>query len=121
MGLMLLTTRPTDIVDGLQDSRINVTVVLRSGLTTDIRRGGDNRLLKTITEFFRERLIRNPNANAAIRRNEVLSQIDRPIQHQRRRLRSIKHPGTVLFCLTESADGAAGQTGRTVPECLMSC
>jgi hypothetical protein len=29
-----------------------------------------------------------------------------------------KHPGTVLFCLTDSADGAAGQTGRTVPECL---
>ena len=26
-----------------------------------------------------------------------------------------KHPGTVLFCLTDSADGAAGQTGRTVP------
>jgi len=23
-----------------------------------------------------------------------------------------------LFCLTDSADGAAGQTGRTVPECL---
>ena len=31
---------------------------------------------------------------------------------------TIKHPGTVLFCLTDSADGAAGQTGRTVPECL---
>lgn len=29
-----------------------------------------------------------------------------------------KHLGTVLFCLTDSADGAAGQTGRTVPECL---
>ena len=29
-----------------------------------------------------------------------------------------KHLGTVLFCLTVSADGAAGQTGRTVPECL---
>ena len=28
---------------------------------------------------------------------------------------TIKHPGTVLFCLTDSADGAAGQTGRTVP------
>ena len=27
--------------------------------------------------------------------------------------------GTVLFCLTESADGAAGQTERTVPECLI--
>ena len=26
--------------------------------------------------------------------------------------------GTVLFCLTDSADGAAGQTGRTVPNCL---
>ena len=24
-----------------------------------------------------------------------------------------KHMGTVLFCLTESADGAAGQTERT--------
>ena len=23
-----------------------------------------------------------------------------------------------VACLTESADGAAGQTGRTVPECL---
>ena len=31
---------------------------------------------------------------------------------------SVKHSGTVLFCLTVSADGAAGQTGRTVPECL---
>ncbi len=31
-----------------------------------------------------------------------------------------KHSGTVLFCLTDSADGAAGQTGRTVPECLLS-
>ena len=30
----------------------------------------------------------------------------------------IKHSGTVLFCLTDSADGAAGQTGRTVPGCL---
>jgi hypothetical protein len=30
----------------------------------------------------------------------------------------IKHTGTVLFCLTDSADGAAGQTGRTVPDCL---
>lgn len=29
-----------------------------------------------------------------------------------------KHLGTVLLCLTDSADGAAGQTGRTVPECL---
>ena len=29
-----------------------------------------------------------------------------------------KHLGTVLFYLTDSADGAAGQTGRTVPECL---
>ena len=29
-----------------------------------------------------------------------------------------KHPGTVLSCLTDSADGAVGQTGRTVPECL---
>ena len=28
---------------------------------------------------------------------------------------TIKHPGTVLFYLTDSADGAAGQTGRTVP------
>ena len=28
---------------------------------------------------------------------------------------SVKHSGTVLFCLTVSADGAAGQTGRTVP------
>ena len=24
----------------------------------------------------------------------------------------------ILFCLTDSADGAAGQTGRTVPDCL---
>ncbi len=30
-----------------------------------------------------------------------------------------KHLGTVLFCLTDSADGAAGQTGRTVPRCLI--
>ena len=28
---------------------------------------------------------------------------------------SFKQSGTVLFCLTDSADGAAGQTGRTVP------
>ena len=26
--------------------------------------------------------------------------------------------GRFFFCLTDSADGAAGQTGRTVPECL---
>ena len=28
---------------------------------------------------------------------------------------TIKHPGTVLFCLTDSADGAAGQTGKNRP------
>ena len=32
----------------------------------------------------------------------------------------VKHSGTVLFCLTDPADGAAGQTGRTVPGCLIS-
>ena len=94
MGLMLLTTRPTDIVDGLQDTRINVTVVLSSGLATDIRRGGDDRLLKTVTKFFREGLVGNPYPNTAILRNEVLSQVYRPIQHQRRRLHFVKHPGT---------------------------
>ena len=31
---------------------------------------------------------------------------------------TVKQSGTVLNCLTESADGAAGQTGRTVPDCL---
>ena len=38
--------------------------------------------------------------------------------HKKDKAPLFKHSGTVLFCLTDSADGAAGQTGRTVPECL---
>ena len=34
------------------------------------------------------------------------------------RSRAVKQSGTVLNCLTDSADGAAGQTGRTVPNRL---
>ena len=102
MRFMFLTTRPTDIVDRLQDTRINVAVILCSRFTTDIGRGRDNGLLETIAEFLRERLVGNANAYAAILGNEVLCQIDGTIKNERCGLR---------FGLFQAIDQLPGHIG----------
>ena len=83
---MLLTTSPTNIIYSLQDTWINVAIVLGSRLTTDIRRSRNDGLLETIAEFLGEWLISNTDAHAAIIGNQVLRQINGAIENQGCRL-----------------------------------
>ena len=83
---MLLTTRPTHIIDCLDNPRVNVTVILRCRLTADIRRSRDNRFLKPIAEFFRKRLIGDPDSNTAVLGYQILCQINGSVKYKCGRL-----------------------------------
>ena len=82
MGLVLLTTRPADIVDGLQDTGIDIAIILGRRFTTDVCRGRDEGLLETIAEFLRKGFIGDANTDTTIFGNKVLCQIDGAVENQ---------------------------------------
>ena len=86
MRLVLLTTRPAYIVDCLENTRVDITIVLSGRLTTDIGRGRHDSLLETETEFLGEGLVGDADTQTAIVGNEVLCQIDGTVEDECRGL-----------------------------------
>ena len=71
MGLVLLTASPAHIVDGLEDARVDVGVVLGGRLAADVGRGRDDGLLETEAKLFGERLAGDADANGTVVGNKV--------------------------------------------------
>ena len=78
--LVLLTARPAHIVHLLNDTWVNVAIVLGSRLAADIGRGGDQRLLETVAELLGEGLIGDAQGNGAILGNEIGGQVHGTIE-----------------------------------------
>ena len=111
---MFLASRPTYIIHRLEDTGVDITVVLCGWFPADIRRGRDNRFLETIAEFLGEGLVGYSYPDAPILGDKVLCQIHRSIEYHGQGF--LSHLGTVLsqlklFCRDFSRE-------RTVPEWL---
>ena len=82
MGLMLLTARPTDIIDSLQNAGVDVAIVLCSWFSTDIGGGRDNSLLEAVTQLLGERLVGDTDTHTTILGNQIRGQIDGTVKNQ---------------------------------------
>ena len=84
--LVLLTTRPADIVDRLDDARVDVAVVLGGRLAADVRRRGDQRTLEPVAQLAREGLGGDAQGYRTVVGYQVRSQVDGTVQNEGRRL-----------------------------------
>jgi len=99
VGEMLLAAGPAHIVDGFEQLRGDVAVVLGGGLAADVRAGADNGLLEAVAELAGESLAGDAHGNAAIFGDEVRRQVHRVVEDHRRWLRGKFHhvPGHVRY------------------------
>ena len=91
VGLVLLAACPTDVVYCFEDVGGDVTVVLGSRLTTDVRAGADDRFLETVAELTRELLAGDAHSDAAVFGDEVWGEVHGIVEDHRCRLRGQFH------------------------------
>ena len=77
---MLLTTGRADIVDFVDDDRVDVTEVLGGRGTADIDGGGDNGFLETVAQLAGERLTGDAYGDGAVAGNKVRGEIDGSVE-----------------------------------------
>ena len=86
MRFMLLTAAPANIIYSIEDFLGDVAIILCSRLTTHISTCTYNRLLKTVTELFGERLIGYTHRQTSILCYQIISHSTRIIKNNRSRL-----------------------------------
>ena len=84
---MLLPPTPTDVIDGIENALVDITVVLGCRLTADVGGGGYDGFLETVAEFLGEWLVRNADTETSVLCDKILSQVDSTVEDKRRRFR----------------------------------